>query len=777
MAQRPPRPRRRRTPAVGRPLPRVEDRSLLTGRARFVDDLHLPGMLECAFLRSPLPHARIVAVNLDGARRQPGVAGAFAVADLGLPPLVTPCEAPGSFSPPCPLLAEGKVRFVGEAVAVVAAATRYEAEDALDAISLELDPLEPLPDPWRALDADAPRLHDHESNVLLESRFEAGDVEAAFGQAAVVVELAFHHPRSAALPLEGRGLVAAPEEEGDGVRIWASTQGPHKLRLAVSELLGLAHEQVRVVCPDVGGGFGLKAHVYPEEVVVAWLALRLGRPVKWVEDRSENLLAASHARDQHLRVRAAADAEGRLLALDVEQLCDQGAYGTYPHGSILETSTTPGLLPGPYRLSNYRVHALSVATTKCPEGAYRGVGFVVAAFVHERMMDALAAELGLDRAEIRRRNLIAANELPYTSVTNHRYDSGDYRRTLEAALEAIGYEGFAAERERARAEGRMLGLGISCYVEPTGMNSRVFQARGMVGIEGYDGAHVALDDEGRATVWTTLPSIGQGSDTTFAQLVADALDLDIEQVRVARADTGIGGLTGMGTFASRSMVSGGGAVLEASRELRRRLLEDAGARLEVAVGDLETARGNVRVVGSPRRSVRYAALAAAASDDRYRVSAQFDPAAVAYPYATHACRVEVDAETGRVRIDRYVVAEDCGRVVNPIVVEGQTHGATAQGIAGALYEQVAYDDACQLQNGSLMDFLVPTATEVPPFELRHFETPAPDQAAGVKGVGEGGTIGAPGAIAGAVSHALGVELHELPITPERVRAALRGGAT
>jgi carbon-monoxide dehydrogenase large subunit len=757
--------------AVGRSLLRLEDRPLLTGKAEFVDDVTLPGMLHAAFLRSPVAHARILHVDLESARAADDVEAAFAAPDLTLPPLVSPCETPNAFSPPRPLLADGLVRFVGEPVAVLAATSRYAAEDALDAIELDLEPIETVADPLRALEEDAPRLHSHASNLYVESRLEAGDVEEAFARAAVVVERSLRHGRCAAVPIEPRGIVAAPD--GAGVRIWASTQCPHKLQLAVAELLGLARKQVRVVCSDVGGGFGLKAHVYPEEILVAWLARRLGRALKWVEDRSENLLAASHARDQRLRVRAAADADGRLLALDVEQVVDQGAYGMYPHGATLEAITTAALLPGPYRLPALRVHARSVATNKCPQGAYRGVGFVVAAYVHERVLEALAAELSLDPAVIRRRNLITADELPFMSLTNQRYDSGDFQRALDLALGEIGYESFAEEQRQALAEGRLLGVGISCYVEPTGMNSRVFRGRGMVGIEGFDGARLALDGEGGVVVWTTTPSIGQGTDTTFAQLVADELGLEPESVRVARSDTGVGELAGTGTFASRSAVSAGGALSEAGGELRRRLLEDAGERLEAATADLELAGGAVRVVGSPAMSVPIQELVSGAEPGRYEVSAQYDPPAVAYPYATHACRVEIDPDTGGVAIDRYVIAEDCGRVINPMIVEGQIQGATAQGIGEALYEAIAYDGEGQLQNATLMDYLLPTAAEVPAFILGHLELPSPTTAGGVKGVGEGGTVGAPTAVANAVCNALGVELNELPLSPERLREAAR----
>ncbi|HKP18750.1 MAG TPA: xanthine dehydrogenase family protein molybdopterin-binding subunit [Gaiellaceae bacterium] len=759
--------------AVGRALPRREDARLLTGLGEFVDDLAPEGVLEAAFLRSPFAHARIASIDTARATAAPGVVAVYTAEDLALRALVTPCEVPGSYSPPRPMLAEGVVRFVGEAVAVVVAESRYLAEDAVELIELELDPLEPVPDVGRALADAAPPVHEGRSNVYMETRLEAGEVDAAFARAATVVERTFTHRRVSAAPIEPRGALAQPVD--GGARLWSSTQGPHKLRLAAAEVLGLDPARLQVVTPDVGGGFGQKAHVYPEEIVVAAAALRLDRPVRWTEDRVENLVGASHAREQRVRVRAAADADGRLLALDVEQTVDQGAYGLHPHGPTLEAHTASGLMPGPYRLGAYRLHNRAVATTKCPMGAYRGVGFVIAAWIHERLMDVLAAELALDRAEIRRRNLIRPDEFPYATLTRQQYDSGDYARALELALGAVGYDGFEDERAAARRDGRLLGLGVGCYVEPTGMNSRVFEARGMTGVEGFDGAHVALEPDGTAVVWTTTPAIGQGTETTFAQLVADAVGLDVEAVTVARSDTSVGELKGTGSFASRSAVSAGGAAVEAGTEVRRRLLEDAAERLEAAFDDLELIDGVVRVAGSPGASIPIRDLLAAAPPDRYRVSAHWDPPSVAYPYATHACVVEVDPETGQVTIRRYVVAEDCGRVINPAVVEGQIHGATAQGIAEALYEQIVYDDEAQMQTASFMDYLVPTAGELPTLEIEHLETPSPTSAGGVKGVGEGGTVGAPGAVANAVCDAVGLELNELPITPERVRAALAAG--
>ena len=726
--------------------------------------------MHAAFVRSPVAHARIQRLDPTAARDAPGVEAVIVAADLDLGPLLPPLESPLATPTPRPLLGSEVVRFAGEAVAVVCAASRYAAEDAAELVELELDPL-PAVASLEASVQDEVVVTGYESNVLFDHRTAAGDVDAAFAGAAALVERTFVNPRYAAVPIEPRAALAAPE--GDGVRLWASSQAPHKLGQIVAELLELPRQAVIVEVPEVGGGFGQKAHAYPEEILVAWLARRLGRPVRWQEDRSENLLASSHARDQVVRVRAAADRDGALLAIDADVVCDTGAYGVYPHGHMLEALGTPGMIPGPYRLRHYRARGRSVATTKCPEGAYRGVGLPVAAFVHERVMDLLAGELGLDPAEIRRRNLLTPDELPYATATGQHYDSGDYGGALERALEAIGYEEARAAQQRARAEGRLVGLGLACWVEFTGINSAVFTGRGMVGIAGYDGAHVVLDADGNATVWTTMPSIGQGGETTFAQMTADALGLEVEAVRVAPPDTSIGDLHGTGTFASRSAISGGGAIGTACAELTRRLREDAADRLEANPDDLVVGDGVVAVAGSPAAAIPVSALVAAAEPERYRVSATYDPPAIAYPYATHACQVEVDPETGAIEIQRYVVVEDCGRVINPVIVEGQVHGAVAQGVGGTVFEAMVYDDDGQPLTASLMDYLVPTAAELPPLEVHHLTIPAPGSPNGAKGVGEGGTLGPPGAIANAVSDALGVELNELPLTPERVAAAAR----
>jgi carbon-monoxide dehydrogenase large subunit len=753
--------------AIGGRLLRVEDRPLLTGSACFVDDVPAEGVLEAAFVRSPVAHGVLRDPGVAGLREADGVEDVFTSADLGLAPLEPPNTNPGVSPPSQPVLATGKVRFAGEPIAVVVGRDRYVAEDARDRALPEIDELPVLIDPRRAIADDAPAIHDGRGNTAVDTAQEAGDVDAAFDAAAVVVERTFQTPRHSAMPIETRAVLAVPE--GPGVRIWSSSQVPHKVREAVSGILGLAPADVRVITPDVGGGFGVKAHVYPEEVVLAAVAIRLGRPVKWIEDRAENLASATHARKQELKVRAAMSADGDLLALDVDMLCDQGAYGAFPHGVSLEVLTTSGMLPGPYRLSNYRVRARTALTNKAPIGAYRGVGFVIATFVHERMIEILAREAGLDPAEVRRRNLIGADEMPYVSATKQPYDSGDYGRALDAALERIDYAGFEERRRAAAGAGRRLGLGIACYVEPTGMNSHVFQMRGMVGIEGFDSAHVTMSPDGAVRIWTTTPSIGQGSSTTLAQLAAEALGVDVASITIEHSDTGAAELQGTGTFASRSAASAGGAVTGASTTIRERLIEDAAGRLEAAEQDLEIADGRVRVAGSPGSAVAIEELVSAAPE-RYSLSFLFDPQQTVYPYATHACVVSVDAETGAVEIERYVVAEDCGRIINPMIVEGQVHGATAQGVGGALYEGHDYDEEGQLRTASLLDYLVPTAIEVPPLDLIHLELPTHVNSTGVKGVGEGGTIGSAAAVANAVGDALGAEFNHFPITPQQVAA-------
>jgi aerobic carbon-monoxide dehydrogenase large subunit len=750
----------------------VEDRALLEGRAGFLDDLRVDGVLHLAFARSVHAHALLHGVDLSAAARSPGVSLAFGARELGGVGSLSPeLKRPGAARVERPVLAGERARFVGEPIAAVVATDPYLAEDAADAIAIDYEPIAAIASIEDALDSELPALHG-EHNVIFREEREQGDVDSAFGSAAVVIERTFRNPRYSAAPMENRGVLALPD--GDGLVLWSGTQIPHILEETLAELLGLAAGQVRVRCPDIGGGFGQKAHVFPEEIAVAWAALRLGRPVKWVEDRRENLLGSAHAREQRVRARAAADADGRLLALDAEVHCDVGAYGIFPWGQLLEALGTPAILPGPYDLRNYRYVTHALATNKAPQGAYRGVGLPVAAFVHERMMDLLAAELRLDRGEIRRVNYVPSEDFPYITATGLRYDSGDYGAALDAALELVGYKDFEEQRQAAASEGRLLGLGIASYVEWTGTNSKTYAGRGMSNVRGYDAGRVALNEDGSVSVWTSCPALGQGVGTTFAQIVSEHLGVPFELVRTELVDTA-NSPPGSGSFASRSAISAGGALISVSAQVRERILDTAARTLEANPADMVIEDGRVAVRGSPAASLSLAEVVAAAEPGYLDIGEPYDPEETAYPYATHACVVEVDDDTGDVRILRYVVAEDCGPEINPIVVEGQVHGATAQGIGGTLYEAMRFGDDGQAVTGSFMDYLVPTACELPAISITHLETPAPDLRGGFKGVGEGGTLAPPGALANAVSHALGVEINELPIDPElvlRARSAL-----
>lgn len=755
---------------IGHRMRRSEDHALLQGRGEFIDDLGPEGTLHLAFARSSYAHAAIGGVDLEAARRSPGVELVAGPDELRpVAPLLPVVERPAAAPVPREILPSDRTRFVGEALAAVVASDRYAAEDAAERIEIAYTPLEAVASIEAALAEGAPVVQEP-GNLVFHEEVETGDVDAAFRDAAAIVERTFRSPRYSAAPMESRGVLAIPD--GDRLVVWSSTQIPHMLEEAIAGALGLAAGAVTVRVPDVGGGFGLKAHVFPEEVAVAWAALQLGRPVKWVEDRVENLLASTHAREQVVRARAACDGDGRLLAIDATVHCDIGAYAIHPWGQLLEPLGTPAMIPGPYDLRAFRYRTHAVVTNKCPEGAYRGVGMPVSVIVHERMMDVLAAELGLDRAEIRRRNLVPPERLPYQSVTGLVYDSGDYRAALDRALAEIGYDDFPARQAAARAEGRVLGLGIAAYVEFSGTNARTYQSRGMKNVPGYDAARLRVNDDGTVSLWTSCPAMGQGVATTFRQIAAAHLDVPFEAVVAEILDTSETP-HGSGSFASRSAVAGGGALIGVAATLRRRLAEVAARELEASVDDIEVRDGRLVVRGSPSIGLSLAEARAAADGADLDVSESYDPVATTFPYATHVCIVEVDRLTGNVGIERYVVVEDCGPMINPIIVEGQVHGATAQGIGGALFEDLRYGDDGQLLTASFMDYLIPTATDLPGVEIHHLESPAPNDRGGFKGVGEGGTIAAPAAVANAVSDALGIEVNELPVSLEGAVQALR----
>ena len=754
---------------TGARVRRLEDPPLLQGRGRFVDDIRRPGMLRAVFVRSPHAHAVVAGIETSRARSMPGVVAVLTGADLGaeLRPLSPRLEGGGFTATPWPALADGRASFCGEAVAVVVAERADLAVDARDAVTVEWDPRPAIATVDAGLAA---------GEILFRREARRGDVDGAFARAHAIVRETFRHARLAPAPLESRGMVA--EWDGETLTAWASTQSPQIMRTALAVALGLPESRVRVAVPMVGGGFGLKMQVFPEDVVVAALARLLSRPVKWIDERRESFAAASHARGQQVDVEVAADADGRLLALRSRVLSDAGAYHSYPLTQALEPLGSASIMPGPYLTPAYAWEAVAVRTHKPPLGAYRGVGKTMGAFVMERALDLMAARLALDPAELRRRNLIPREAYPFTSASGMTYDSGDFPRALEQALAAADYDQLRREQKDALARGRCVGIGIGCYTEFTGMGADVFRKRGMVDVPGIEAARVTVDPDGAVRCAVSFPSQGQGHATAIAQLIADRLGVALERITLQPVDT-LMSPAGSGTFGSRGMVSMSGTVVAAADMLRAKLARLAAHLLEASPADVVLADGRASIRGVPDRGVAVADLARLAYappagglpkgiDPGLEATVYFDPPGPTFSGAVHVAAVEVDVETGAVAIRRYVVAEDCGPIVNPMLVDGQIHGAVAQGIGEALLEHVVHDGEGQLLTGTLMDYALPRACDVPLLAIEHLETPSPLMPGGVKGMGEGGTIGSPAAIANAVADAvrhLGVSITALPVLP------------
>jgi carbon-monoxide dehydrogenase large subunit len=774
---------------VSQSIKRQEDPPLLMGRAHFMGDLRLPGLLAVKFLRSPHAHARLVGVDVRRARVLPGVAAVVTGADLTSTtrPIRAAMSGAGYKESSWPALAQDKVRFVGEPVAAVVAADQYRAEDALDAIAVTYDPLPAVADAEASMRPDAPRLHDElADNILFHTHFEHGPVRAALESAEIRLSETFRHARCSSSPMETRGVMASLDPVDGTLVVWASTQSPHLMRSGLAEALGMPDSRIRILCPAVGGGFGPKMHLYPEDIVVAELARRLGRPVRWLEDRRENLLASAQARDHVSHVEAAARKDGTLLVLQATLICDSGAYSVYPVTASLEPLTAAGILPGPYRLPALAYDAYAVATNKCPAGAYRGVGMALGTFVRERVIDMIARQAGLDPAEVRRRNFVDATALPFTTASGLVVDSGDFQDSHERALAAGDYAKLRAE-PRLTASGKYRGIGVSAYTEFTGMGSGTFRRRGMKQVSGHDAATVRVEPTGEVRGFLSAASQGQGHATVFAQILADELGVDLAAITIVEGDTERCP-HGSGSFASRSMVVSGGALVLAARRVREKLVKIAGHMLEAAPEDLTLDRGIIAVRGVPGRTLTVADVADLAyrpaggtlppgTDPALEATQYYDPPPATFANGTHLAVVEVDPGTGQVDLVRHLIVEDCGRMVNPMIVEGQTHGAVAQGIGNALYEHVAYDESGQPLTTTFMDYLIPGTMEVPPMDIIHVETPPAVSVSGFKGMAEGGTIGSTAAVANAVADALaplGIEIRELPMTPDRVLALLRG---
>jgi carbon-monoxide dehydrogenase large subunit len=680
-------------------------------------------------------------------------------------------------NPQQPLLAYDKVRHVGEALAVVVAHSRYAAEDAAQLVTLDLEALPAVIDPETALGADAPIIHDRfATNLIGAFSVGKGDVAAALARAPHRLRRRFYHHRYAAAPMECRGVASVYDPRTDSVTIWSATQVVHWVRREAASMLRLPEARVRCLALDVGGGFGIKGHVYPEDLLLPFLARRLERPVKWIEDRREHLMCSCHSRDQIHDVEAGFDADGRIVALQDDFVVDCGAWNPIGVGVVYNTAVH---LQGPYKIDNMAISARVAATNKVPNAPYRGAGRPEAAFAMERIMDLVAGTLALEPAEVRARNMIRADEMPYRVGMPYRdgeaivYDSGDYHKALRSALAAIGGMNAFRERQRAaREEGRHIGLGLGCYVEGTGVGP-------------FEGATVRIEPSGKVYLSSGACPQGQGMETIFAQVVADTWSVAPDDVVTAFADTAAIPM-GFGTIASRSTVTLSAAIHAASERLRDKVFAIGANLLECAAGDLELRRRGVGIVGVPGAEVSLAAVAQAARPGWDHARPQgveagleetyyYEPPTVTWTYAVHLAIVEVDAELGHVSIEKYVVAHDCGVVVNPMLVEGQIVGGAAQGIGGALFEELPYDAQGQLLAGSLADYIMPTACEIPSMHLIHQHSPSPLNPLGVKGVGEGGAISPPVAIANAVCDALRplqIELNRLPLKPASIREAI-----
>jgi aerobic carbon-monoxide dehydrogenase large subunit len=772
---------------IGRSIRRREDRRFITGRARYLDDLRLPDVLHAALVRSPHAHARIVRIDTAAARAMPGVAAVFTGADLpecerAIPPFV---PSPALRAYPHPAIARGVTRHAGEVVAVVLADDRYRAADAALEVRVDYEVLPAVARAEAALAPGAPRVFaEWPDNVAAVSHGAVGSVEAGLADAQVIVEAELTFPRVAPVPLEPRGVLAWPSAHDGRLTVWSSTQVPYAVRTAIAGALGLAEEHVRILAPDVGGGFGGKGHAYPEEVLVAAVARRLGRSVKWTETRAEHFLAASPDRDQRHVARLGVRADGTITALATTFTRDHGAYPTL--GEVMPLNTI-NHLPGPYRVPHYRATATSVVTHKTFSGAYRGAGRPEAAFVVDRLLDRAARRLGMDPVDLRRQNLVRAAEMPYATGLKYRdgtgiiYDPADFAAGFALALSHLGYAEWRAEQGRRRGTTRPLGLGVSAYVEGTGIGP-------------FEGADVRIDPGGAVYLFVGVACQGQAHETTLAQICAAELGVETDQVVVVGGDTSV--LPhGMGTIASRVAAVAGPAIARSAREVARRTRLVAAEVLECAADDVVLANGCAHVAGVPARAVSLGALARAAvrspavaregGEPGLHACGYFYPRSVTWAFGAHACAVEVDVETGAVTVLRYVAVHDCGRPINPMVVEGQIHGGIAQGIGAAFSEELVHDAQGQLLTGSLMDYGLPRAVDIPPLDVAALDCPSAVNELGIKGVGESGVISPSVAIANAVEDALisqgrsdGVtRIARLPLTPARVwEARPVGGA-
>jgi carbon-monoxide dehydrogenase large subunit len=760
---------------VGRAIRRLEDPALISGQGRFTADL--PAAHWVRFVRSPVAAGKIKTVNA------PEGATIITAADLNGVKKITPMLHKFNYRPVGqPILADGQVRFVGEPVAAVVAPSASEAEDIADLLDIDIGATTPVIDAGDALKSGAPQIHvEAPGNVILEGKFKTPDFDVAWKSAAKIVKVDVRSRRQNATPMEARAAHAAYDAASGRVTLTCTTQMPHLMRTAIADVLGMPESDLRVIAPDVGGGFGQKMSLCAEYVVVVWLARKLKSSVAWSEDRRENLIAAFHARDQYVTLEGAFDKNAKLIALKTDIISNVGAYSCFPTTCGVEPLMAMAEMPGPYDFRHYECRARGVTTNTCTMAAYRGVSRPIITFTLERLMDKAAAAFAIDPIDIRRRNLI--DKFPYTSAMGLVYDEASYKQTLEMAVEAADVPAFRARQKQARAQGRHLGIGFATFSERTGYGSPAFAARGMEIVPGWETVILTVDPSGFVEARIGSSPHGQGLRTTLAQIVADELGVTPDLIKVVHGDTDRAPY-GWGTFASRSLVISGGATLIAAQKVRAKLIKIASHLLEAAPGDIVLEGGAARVAGTDR-AVPIAKLAREAYTQTHRFNGEIEPGLTeqgtydppgTFSNACHVAIVEVDVETGRTTIEKYLVAEDAGRIINPMIAEGQVHGGIAQGIGNALLEEIVYDESGGILTANLADYMPPTAREIPPIELHHLETPSTQSITKAKGLGEGGTIGAPAAVLNAINDALtpfGVSIDEIPATPQRIRAALR----
>ncbi|MBO0752367.1 MAG: xanthine dehydrogenase family protein [Bradyrhizobiaceae bacterium] len=765
---------------VGARMPRKEDDRFLRGRGQYVADIRLAGLKDVAFVRSPLAHARIKAIHVP--ERFSNVV--FTAADLtGINPIRAVSGLPGFKVSEQPVLASGKVRHVGELVAMCVAATRAEAEDIAASVILDLEPLPAIHDMCKARDAGAALVHEHwGDNVFLETLFEV-DIAPAL-DAPIKVTREISTARQCMAPIEGRGVVATFDHRLDQLTLYTGAQMPHIVRNGLSDCLGIEQGRIRIVSPDIGGGFGHKGILLPEEVCLSWLAMQKDIAVRWIEDRREHLSASANCREHHYNITVYADRDGTLRGVDCEAIVDSGAYSSYPFSACLEAAQVASILPGPYRMPAYRCRTYSVATNKCPILPYRGVARTGVCFALELMLDAVAREAGLEPAEVRMRNLIGPEQMPFDNITKKHFDSGDYPEAMRRAVAAIDMASVRERQRRKEADGRLIGFGLSVYCEQAAHGTSVYAGWGIPMVPGHEQATARMTPDGGLEIRVGVHSHGQGLETTLAQVAHEILGIDTARVRVIHGDTAMTPYS-TGTWGSRSMVMAGGAVGTACAELAERAKRIGAKLLQLDPASVSLRDGRV---WGPNSSIELAEIALTWYRRPQDLPPDVDPAGLestsgykprrdsgTFSYAVHAVTVAVDPDLGEVELLDYVIVEDGGVLVNPMIVDGQIFGGLAQGIGTALYEEMPFDSAGQPLATTLADYLLPGPTEVPEPRLDHMETPSPYTMFGVKGIGEGGAIAPPAAIANAVNDALrplGVELLHSPISPRRIVEAV-----